>query len=191
ILEDKRFDKNMVNAVHSNGLTALLYAIEKNHTEAAKLLLADERVDVNICNADGFTALMMLAKDSSKSEVITKLLLAHPDLDIEKQAEIKHLFRTAWQIAKNNNNQKMMDLITAEKLNRYGNELSNRTEQYNPDTEFLRNFSIFKIFSKDEKMSALNNGLKTAMENHTKITNAEYLAALRDGKLGEIVDGFS
>ena len=51
-----------------------MYAASRGHTETVKALLADSRIDINVSNEDGETALMFAAMNGHTETV--KALLA-------------------------------------------------------------------------------------------------------------------
>lgn len=79
LLEAAKLAGADVSAKGLDGKTPLHLAVENNHTEAIKVLLADEKIDPTIKDKDGKTPLD-LAKEADKAEIV-KLLEA-------KEAEI-------------------------------------------------------------------------------------------------------
>ena len=73
-LRNPLVDPNMTGHYYDYGTTALIRAAYENHTSVVKVLLADKRVDLNIADRNGETALNWAADHGNT--VLLELLLA-------------------------------------------------------------------------------------------------------------------
>ena len=70
-----------VNLADDKGNTALHVATNSKNIEAVKILLADQRVDVNSKNSMKMTPLIIAAKEADNIDIL-KLLIAEPRVDV-------------------------------------------------------------------------------------------------------------
>jgi len=91
-LWDHRHNKDYVNIVNKDVVTALMYACIYNNIEAVKLLL-EANADVNIVNKDGDTVLMIACRKGD-TEAVKLLLEANADVNM-----VNKYGNSAWMIA--------------------------------------------------------------------------------------------
>ena len=89
-----------VNTTDVAGLPGLFYAVECNHTAVARILLAQEGIDVNLVNDWGSTALHWAASDEKNSEIVA-LLITHPDLRTINQRDADGCTPLFWAVENN------------------------------------------------------------------------------------------
>ena len=86
----------MVHGADDGGMTLLCAASRQGHVEIAKLLLAQEGVDVNRADDDGTTPLLTASRHGHVE--IVKLLLAQESADVDRAAN-PNPYGTPWHVA--------------------------------------------------------------------------------------------
>ncbi|MDR1621767.1 MAG: ankyrin repeat domain-containing protein [Synergistaceae bacterium] len=104
----------VVNKIDKNGYTPLMYAIDRNHTAAARELL-NAGADVGGFSKEGYTPLMM-AVTVGKADMIAMLLKAGADLDAVSRGG-----ETAMSIARRRNRQVVISLLAEAAKAKAGN----------------------------------------------------------------------
>jgi len=89
-----------LNIQDENGLTALMWAIEKENNEIAKLLINSDNIDLNKQDKNSLTALMWAIEKENNE--IAKLLINSDGIDLNKQDK-QALTALMWALGKGNN----------------------------------------------------------------------------------------
>ena len=134
-LADSIVDPNLdPNYPRANGITPLIIAACKGHTEVVKCLLADPRVNPNQASTDcGMTALIMAAK-FGRIEIV-KLLLA--DLRVIPHQAVTFDGRTPLFLAAQNKHTLIVNLLLASHLNQCIQNPALMTEVFRQDRLFF------------------------------------------------------
>ena len=93
-----------INIIDFTNNTPLLYAVHRNHTEIARILL-NAGADLNFQNTVGFTALMFASLNGNQ-QIIRMLLDAGAQLEMKDESG-----KTALMYARQNGNQQIIDLL--------------------------------------------------------------------------------
>ena len=114
LLADPRVDVDCLASYSGMEASLLMSAALSSNLKAAKVLLDNERVDVNWLNNRDASALHLLAAfpDSVRPKGLLELLLSHPRVDVN--CKRGHLGLTALHTAAFNNNVESVRLILAE-----------------------------------------------------------------------------
>ena len=105
LLASDSVDENIINLGKSNGKTPLFIAIQKRHPEVVRVLLNDNRIQVNLHDNRGATPLWIASKLGELKSV--EMLLKVEGIHTHKKA----LGMTALEVAKNEKHSKVVALL--------------------------------------------------------------------------------